>query len=413
MTSEITDFDTNSEAPILAELGAMHSLFESRRLRWAIYLVLIPFGLILLLNIEAILRLSVPEPQFCYRLSARFDPVYQTSVLTLVITVALLQAFFRSVPYTFQRLAKQKVIDEKEKGQALAFVQTYRRWLDHPARFLVGAAFAATSAVLVYYVIFGGKLARLLPGNGQALYGPYAAEIWLTHWIMGLGIPLALFVIGNWLFELFVTAVLVYRMPVFFELDIQPVHPDQCGGFKTIGDLCLKMVYVVLVPTLLVSFWLVVSKHVPLAPESEKLVPPYVLDPGFRTPMKVLLGLLAVSGVAVFFWPMYTVHRLMLAQRVELQQTLDAIACQIHQLNQAILADPSSVSTDDREKTLAEIDSLKELYERTRKVPTWPFERSVALKFVSTQVVPILSLIGLGGPPGKLVEIVVKLFQSS
>jgi hypothetical protein len=71
------------------------------------------------------------------------------------------------------------------------------------------------------------------------------------------------------------------------------------------------------------------------------------------------------------------------------------------------------VSTDDREKTLAEIDSLKELYERTRKVPTWPFERSVALKFVSTQVVPILSLMSLGGPLGKLVEIVLTLFQSS
>ena len=413
MTSEITDFDADSEAPILAELlGAMRRPFVSRRLRWAICLVLIPFGLNLLLNIEVILRLSVPE-KFRYQLNALFDPVYQTSVLTLVITVTLLQAFFRSVPYTFQRLAKQKVIDEKEKGQALAFVQTHRRWLDHPARFLVGAAFAATGAVLIYYVTFGGKLPRLLPGNGQAPYGPYAVEMWLICWIMGLGIPLALFVIGNWLFDLFVTAVLVYRMPVFFELDIQPVHPDRCGGFKTIGDLCLKMVYVVLVPALFVSFWLVVSKHVPLASEWQDLLSPYMLNPGFRTPMKVLLGLLAVSGVAVFFWPMYTVHRLMLAERTEMQQTLDGIACQIHQLNQAILADPSFMSTDDREKTLAEIDSLKELYERTRKVPTWPFERSVALKFVSTQVVPILSLMSLGGPLGKLVEIVVTLFQSS
>jgi hypothetical protein len=412
MTSEITDSDVSSETPILTELDAMRSPLVSRRLRWAMCLVLIPFGLNLLLNIEVILRLSVPE-KFRYQLNALFDPVYQTSVLTLVITVTLLQAFFRSVPYTFQRLAEQKVIDQKEKGQARAFVQTHRRWLDHPARFLVGAAFAATSAALVYYVTFGGKLPRLLPGNGQAPHGAYAVEMWLVCWIMGLGTPLALFVIGNWLFDLFVTAVLVYRMPLFFELDIQPVHPDRCGGFKTIGDLCLKMVYVVLVPTLFVSFWLVVSKHVPLAPELRDLFPPYVLNPGFRTPMRVLLGLLAVSGVAVFFWPMYTVHRLMLAQRAELQQPLDAIARQIHQLNETILADPSSVSTDDREETLAEIDSLKELYERTLKVPTWPFERSVALKFVSTQAVPILSLMGLGGLPGKLVEIVVKLFQSS
>jgi hypothetical protein len=51
-------------------------------------------------------------------------------------------------------------------------------------------------------------------------------------------------------------------------------------------------------------------------------------------------------------------------------------------------------------------------FDADSKVPTWPFERSVALKFVSTQVVPILSLVSLGGPLGKLVEIVVTLFQS-
>jgi len=265
--------------------------------------------------------------------------------------------------------------------------------------------------VLVYYTTLGGELARLLPANDQTPHGSFAIEGWLARWVNGLGIPLALFVLGSMLFELFVTAMIVHRMPRFFKLDIQPAHPDRCGGFKTVGDLCLEMVYVVLAPTVFVSFWLVVSKHVDLAPELRDLVPPYVLAPGFRTPVKVLLGLLAVSGVVVFFWPMYTVHSLMLTARNEVQRTLDAIACQIYQLNQAILTDPSFMSANDRKKTLAEIDSLKELYQRTRKVPSWPFERSVALKFISTQAIPMLSLIGLGGPLRNLVEIVTALFQ--
>ncbi len=265
--------------------------------------------------------------------------------------------------------------------------------------------------LLVYYVTLGEELSRLSLDNGQALYGPYAVEVWLTCWVNSLGIPLAMLATGNWLFELFVTAVFIHRIPVFFELNIQPVHPDQCGGFKAVGDLCLRMVYVVLVPTLFVCFWLIVSKHVPLDPDLRKLLPGYVLNLGFRTPIKILLGLLAVTGVAVFFWPMYTVHRLMLIERAELQQTLDAIARRIHQLNQDILTTPSFMSADDRKKALTDIGSLKELYERTRKVPTWPFERSVALKFISTQTIPILSLMGLGGPLGVIAEIVLKLFQ--
>lgn len=412
MTSEITDIDISIKTPILTELDTLRNLFVSRRLRWAIYLLLISFSINALLNIEVVLCSSAPEPQFRYRLSALFDPIYQTAVLTLVITVVLLRVFFRSVPYTFRRLAGQQVIDEKAQGQASAFVQTYHRWLDHPVRFLVGTVFAATSVILVYYIIFGGELARLLPGNGQGLYESYAIEAWIARWINGLSIPLILFIIGSWLFDLFITAVLVYRIPEFFKLDIQPIHPDRCGGFKAIGNLCLKMVYVILVPALFVSFWLVVSKHVPLAPELRDLLPPYALNPGFRTPMKILLVLLTVCGVTVFFWPMYTVHRFMLTKRTELYQTLDTIARQIHQLNQAILTDPSFMSTEDRKKTLTEIDSLKGLYERTHKVPIWPFERSVALKFISTQVIPLLSLMGLGGPLSRLVEIVIQLFQN-
>jgi hypothetical protein len=406
-TGEGTGADVAGETAIFAQAGAMRSPLASRLLRWAIWLVLIPFGLDLLISAEALLRQGMPQQQYLVRLpfSVLFDPIYQTCALTLVAIVALLWAFSRFVPCTFQQLAGQGVISEKEQGQAQAFVQTHRRWLGHRARFLVGAVFAVTGAVIVYCVAFEGDPHQLLPGSG-----PYAVESCLARWITGLGIQLTLFVLGSWLFDLFVTAVLIRRLPMFFELDVQLAHPDRCGGFKAIGDLCLKMVYVVLAPALFVSFWLIVSKHVPLAPELQALLPPYVLAPGFRTPAKVLLGLLAVSGVAVFFWPMYAVHRLMLAERVGLQQTLDGIARQVHRLNQVILADPSSMSTDEREQTLAEIDSLKELYERTRKIPAWPFERSVALKFISTQTIPILSLIGLGGPLSNLVEIVISLF---
>ena len=79
---------------------------------------------------------------------------------------------------------------------------------------------------------------------------------------------------------------------------------------------------------------------------------------GVRVFVGVLVGVyvLVVSGVAIFFWPMYNVHMLMLDERVELQKTLDGIARRIHKLDDSILRDPSAMPTEERKKNMDEIE---------------------------------------------------------
>lgn len=401
----------SNETTVLTRLGAMRTPTELRLLRYAVWLAALPFGLTLALDIAAVIRVGAPQGQARFILAGLFDPIYQTFVLTLVVTAWLIRDFFQSVPATFQRLAEQAVIHEKEKGQARAFVQAYQRWLYHPARFLAGAAFAVVGIAVDYSLIFGEDLARLAPGHEPASMGLYAGVVWLTNWINVVGIVAALFVGGSMIFRMCATAASIYRTPAFFDFHIQLSHPDRCGGFKAIGDLCLRMVYVLVAPALFVSFWLIVSRHVTLTPEWQQLLPPYVLSAGFRTPVKALLVLLAVSGVVIFFWPMYTLHCLMLAERAELQKTLDAITRHIHHLDGRTLKEPATLGAEARKKLLEEIDSLNEVYLRASKAPAWPVDRDLALKFASTQVIPVVSLLGLGGPIGQLIGIMTKLIQ--
>lgn len=404
--------DVATETPILAQLGKMRSPLESWLVRRGMWLVLIPFAATLLIDLEAALRLGVPEGDSRFVLASLFDPVYQTFIFTLAAIAGLMSAFFRFVPYAFQRLAEQRVIDEKEPGGALVCVLTYQRWMYHPARFVAGAIWAALALFVDYAIIFGGDLARLLPGHEPASIGGYATEVWLTNLINGLGIVLALWVGGVLMFKMLATARLIYSAPTFFRFDIQPSHPDKCGGFKSIGDLCLKMVYIIVAMGVFLGFWLFVSKHFPLSPELHSLLPPYVGDEGFRTPAKALIVLLAAAGVAVFFWPMWTVHTLMVAARADLQKSLDAIARRIHDFERSLLANPAHMTADDRKKTVAEIDSLRDVYDRATKAPSWPFDRNVALKFASTQAIPLLSLVGLsGGPLNQLLQVVFALFS--
>ncbi len=392
---------------ILEQLGGMRSPFEIRRVRWAVLASLSPFVLTLLVDGVAALRLGAPPPGQRYILAGLYDPVYQTFGLTVAVTALLLVAFFQFVPVAFIRLAGQKVMAEKGETGAEDFAATYERWLETPYRFVLGAAWGLLALVVAYFVIFGQDFARLLPGREPAEIGPYATAVWLTNWINTLGFVFALFVGGSLFFRLFATAALINRTPRYFEFEIHPAHPDRCGGFKSVGDLCLKMVYVVLVPTLFFSFWLIISKHVTLSDNTRALLPPYLLEAGFRTPAKILLGVLVATGLAVFFWPMYSLHELMLKERGELQGTLDSITLRIHEIDRGVRAGLGTMSVEDRKKALGEIESLNELYDLTSKTPTWPFERTVALKLVSTQALPFISLLGLGGPLGRLAEFVV------
>lgn len=148
-----------------------------------------------------------------------------------------------------------------------------------------------------------------------------------------------------------------------------------------------------------------------LTPEWLVLVPPYIFSEVFRIPVEILLTILTLGSIGIFFWPMYSVHCLMLAEQAEQHRTLNRIIRHMHALDRSLLQDPTNMPTDDRKKILAEIDSLKELHQRTLKAPTWPFDRNGAIKFASTQVIPIISLLGVTGPFNQVAEIVIKLFQ--
>lgn len=379
-------------------------------LKRAIWIILLPFVLILLLDIEVSQRIGIPEHRIV--LAALLDPVYQTFILTLTITALLMRTFPQDAIHAFRRLMDQGVITGRKKESIDSFGEIYNSGRNSTIRYLLGLAFVCVGIAFSYYIVLDENLMRLLPGHQPADVSGFAVEFWLSNLLVGMGVILNVFLIGCWIFELIITAALIYRAPGYFEIQIQPAHPDQCAGFKVVGDLCLKMVYIVLIPTLFVSFWLYVSKHVALSPVLASLIPDYMLNLGFRTPAKVALGILILSGIAVFFWPMYTIHRRMVEEQLELQQELDKIATHIQQLDKSICQDPATMSADKRRKTLDEIDSLKELYLRMSNTPTWPFDRKVALKFASTQVVPFISLLSLGGPLGRLTEIIANLFQA-
>ena len=385
-------------------------------LRKAVWIILVVFGLTLLLDLLAAIVIDPPPEGFRHLLGGLFDAFYQSMVLTLVIMVLLMRAFYRQLRETVRRLVEQEVVVQKVGDNPPDFVQAWHRAQDpkNPARILIGAVFMALGVVAVYRVIYHQDLSGLLPGYRMpAPMEDYSTVIYITRLLKSAGIVAALYAVGNWMFVLNQTGKLFRHLPDFFDLRMQPAHPDRSGGFKAAGDLFIKMVYVVLIPTLFLAIWIFANSSLAEIPFLRGSIPPYLLDPDFRIPGKILLGLLVISGLGIFIWPSYTLHNFMMDERTELNADLAALAQRMRQLNRSVLEDPSSMSTDNREQSLADIDSLQQQYDRARRAPTWPFDRGVAAKFIATQVIPILTFLSLDGPFGLLFGTLVDVFQAN
>lgn len=388
---------------------------DRKIVRWlmkrALWFILLPYFITLLINIETALRLGT-IPDYAPYLQAMYDPVYQTLIITLAVIGLLMRKFMKLVAQIFDRIQEQKIIAGKAEKSREEYIQEYQNYRKSLARYALGIIFLGIILAFNFSITFGGDLNTLNPNRQISAVSEFSFEYWLSNLMLSIGEWFALFIFGIWIYELIIVAVMIYRAPKFFNLNIQPAHPDKCGGFKIVGDLCLQMATIVMVPALFVSFWLVVSKHILLAPELKELLPEYMLAVGFRTPAKIALGFLVITGIAVFFWPMSTIHLIMLEERDELNYQLDGIAQRIHQLYQDVLVKSIKLSVEGQKKKLSDINSLKEMYENISKAPVWPFERRVLFKFLSSQAIPIISFLGLGGGPLEtLMEIVTSLFK--
>ena len=88
----------------------------------------------------------------------------------------------------------------------------------------------------------------------------------------------------------------------------------------------------------------------------------------------------------------------MVAEKKRQQSLLGQIARRIAELERAAHENLLQMDYHERKAIFEEIDSLVELHERTSRVPTWPFDRDILVKFVTPQLFSVFSLVGLAEP---------------
>ena len=195
--------------------------------------------------------------------------------------------------------------------------------------------------------------------------------------------------------HILVIADTVSRLGKTFDLGLQINHPDACGGLGPIGDLCLKLAYVISPIPILLGSWLVFISFFDI--RYLRMAPEYI------APLASTLVFLAIPITAIcvfsFFLPLGAIHTAMLREKAKLQIELDAISQEIHQLGSDLLAKANSLDPQQGVSLEEKMEFLKRVYTRNSQIPTWPYRSAHVWGLISTQVIPtigvISSLIGL------------------
>jgi hypothetical protein len=183
-----------------------------------------------------------------------------------------------------------------------------------------------------------------------------------------------------------------------FPLRVQLGHPDRCGGFKPLGNLCLWNALVLSVPGVFLGWWIIVG---PASQYGSRYV-------AFHS---LLASLVIVLATIAFLLPLWSVHRVMVRDATHLRDDIERHGQRIDRLARDLVAARDDIPSETWEAMVSDLGRRQELYKANEKVPTWPIDARLATKFGTSQLVPLLGVTGMSKPILDAVKAVSSLFE--
>lgn len=172
------------------------------------------------------------------------------------------------------------------------------------------------------------------------------------------------------------------------KLNINPLHPDRCGGLQALSDYALKTAYLVAVLGILIG-----------AMEYQYITQGVGTEYWFvhlTIPMYILLS------IACFFGPLLAAHRgMQTAKRELLHQIARQFQTDYELIHNSLQGDAKALK-EGSEK----IKEIRAFYSLTDEFPVWPFDVQTFRRFLLTVPAPLLPI--LAGALQKLFSMLLK-----
>ena len=295
------------------------------------------------------------------------DETFYSLLIVVPCVLILLNYFLESIPGILVNLWENKVIQSKIKPELLIEqynmqLKTLEKKINSKKAFTlisVGipiivflSLYGYYKTLTINYPVVTSYDIRFFPLSGVVFY---VIAIFLTF----LVIPV--------LYKGVSLVFLPRKLHKEFHIRAKPLHPDNCGGLKSLGDLCIRFDYVFLVGAVGSALQLAFSQG---------------------TEVEIYLYFFLVYGFFVtffFFYPLWPVHNVMKAQKYDL----------LNKLNEKL--DPAyqeiTESADITAENLENIERIDRIYDRVSKMPVWPFDTGGLIRYLTTVFIPFLGIV--------------------
>jgi hypothetical protein len=254
-------------------------------------------------------------------------------VFTISVIVWTFNIWREHVPQLLRGILEKRRIDVSTgdvNTHYLAFLEQYRDALRSPRKhLLIGSMLAITLVASVLDSYWWLRWLPLLEPAKSLFFAPLTIGnmiILCTLLLMGLvsilGIFGFMYYLATVMWALSISGWYIRKLLRAFELRIEPVHPDKCGGLKMLGNFCFSTGSPLFIGSVFCASH-IFAVFVP--PASFPLIgPPGLSDlPAVVFIVSFVLIILMLSGSSIFafFLPLWESHTKMLKERERAEET--------------------------------------------------------------------------------------------
>lgn len=300
-------------------------------------------------------------------------------LVTMIVVVITYNYWKNHLPAMFQELEARERLHSRPADEVSnqpssrapfahdyqAFLMEYQMALLNRQRYLLIAGFMLTCVGLFVPLVYG-----------------YISSPVSPLLIAILPVPLFLgYFLGASAWTLFVTGNYLSKLSRCFEIEVEPWHPDGCGGLSIVGNFCLRMALPILAGVTFFGIYGIGTFFLPdLLPREQR-----ALQVGAN------LGLLVFDiplAALAFFHPLLGIHAEMLRKKKNYEEQFAGHLKRLYGLlwpafEQGDLAEIKKIGE--------EIEIAKRMQPLVADYPSWPFNRRIFFIYLLPQIFPLLS----------------------
>lgn len=293
------------------------------------------------------------------------DRTFYSLLIVVPLVLVLLNYFFRYIPEMFVTLWENKVIQNKTGLEpSLEQYNTYLKEIEEKINNKKGFTLilASTPIIVVLSLYSFYKTLSIQSPVVTAYdirYFPLSGIVFfaITIFMVFLIIPV--------LYKGFLLMHLPRKLYKEGYITVRPLHPDNCGGLKPLGDLCIRFDYIFFVGAVGAVLYLFFSEG---------------------KEFKLYLFIFLLYGFFVtffFYYPLWPVHKVMKARKYNLLNALNEKLDPVYQ----------KITTSITTETLEEIERIERIYDRVSTMPVWPFDTGGLVRFLTAVFMPLVGIV--------------------